>query len=199
MTGWTPLFQQIVGSSIWSAEDHVRIAWITMLACCRKDGICPVTAGGLARLANITPEKAQNALEILSAPDPDTLTQANEGRRIERADSGWKLLNWQTYREMAKKEMIKESNRIAQANWRASQQDASGTVVGQPGEVPDKAKGTWELTKIMEAKEKEAKELKLKHCSETAMGSTWNNEEARVEFQKLKREINKINKQIASK
>ena len=171
-----------------------------MLACCRKDGICPVTAGGLARLANISPEKAQEALEVLSSPDEDTLTQANEGRRIERADSGWRLLNWQSYREMAKSEMIKEQNREAQAKWRENQKRSSGTNAGQETEVPDKkTKGTWELTEIKKAKDQEAKDLKMRHCSETASGPVWNSEEARLQWNKLRKEAREINKQIANK
>lgn len=123
MTGWTPLFQQIIGSSIWGAENHIRIAWITMLAVANKDGIAPVTAGGLARLANISREEAAEALEALSSPDDDTLTQEFEGRRIERCDTGWRLLNFVKYRDMAKKAIIREQNRTAQAEWRASQDD----------------------------------------------------------------------------
>jgi len=119
MTGWTPLFEQIIASSIWSAPDHIRIAWITMLACCRKDGICPMTSGGLARLANITIEQAEEALKVLSSPDPDTLTQEHDGRRIERVPSGWALLNWSKYREFAKKRILREQNREAQARYRA--------------------------------------------------------------------------------
>jgi len=89
-----------------------------MLACCRKDGICPVTTGGLSRLANITIEQAEDALRVLSSPDKDTLTQEHEGRRIERVDSGWKLLNWDKYREQARKQILREQNRAAQARYR---------------------------------------------------------------------------------
>lgn len=92
-----------------------------MLAICNKDGIAPVTAGGLARLANITPEKALDALNILSSPDPDTLTQDNEGRRIERCSTGWRLLNFSKYREMAKSSILREQNRLAQERFREKQ------------------------------------------------------------------------------
>lgn len=123
MTGWTPLFQQIVASSIWSAPDHVRIAWVTLLAITPRDGVAPITAGGLARMANITREQAEDALNVLSSPDEDTLTQKNEGRRIERVAGGWKLLNWHDYRDKAKAAMVREQNREAQARWRESQEE----------------------------------------------------------------------------
>lgn len=118
MNGWTPLFQQIIGSSIWSTPDHVRIAWITLLACAGKDGVAPVTAGGLATLGRMTRENAEDALRVLSSPDDDTLTQEYEGRRIERVANGWKLLNWEKYREQAKKAILGEQNRLAQQRFR---------------------------------------------------------------------------------
>jgi hypothetical protein len=118
MTGWTPLYQQIVASSIWGAEDHVRIAWITLLAVANKHGIATITEGGLARLAVLSREKAADALKVLSSPDLDTLTQEYEGRRIERVENGWKLLNFQKYRELARKQAINEQNAMAQAKYR---------------------------------------------------------------------------------
>lgn len=123
MTGWTPLFQQIIGSSVWSAPNHVRIAWVTMLAVADKNGICALTVGGLSALARISREDAENAFDVLSSPDADTLTQANEGRRIERVPGGWRLLNWEAYREKAKRAIIQEHNRDAQARWRDKQKE----------------------------------------------------------------------------
>lgn len=130
MTGWTPLFQQIIGSSVWNEPDHVRVAWITLLASARKDGVAPVTAGGLAILARISREKAEDALKVLSSPDKDTLTQEHEGRRIERVEDGWRMLNWEKYRQMAKRAILGEQNRLAQQRYRDRASDASN---GQPG------------------------------------------------------------------
>lgn len=118
MTGWTPLFQQIIGSSIWSTPNHIRIAWVTMLATADKHGVCALTVGGLSALARISRQEAEEAFLVLSSPDADTLTQKNEGRRIVRVENGWKLLNWEDYREKAKRAVIQEHNREAQARWR---------------------------------------------------------------------------------
>lgn len=118
MNGWTPLHQRIVASSVWATPYHVRIAWITLLAVAGRDGTAHLTIGGLARMANIRLEEAADALKVLSEPDADTLTQENEGRRIERVASGWRLLNWESYRVLAKKAVLLEQNREAQAKWR---------------------------------------------------------------------------------
>jgi hypothetical protein len=126
MTGWTPLFQKIVGSSIWDEPDHIRIAWVTMLAITGKDGVCQVTAAGLARFAKITVEQAQEALDVLAAPDKASLSQdEKEGRRIERVDGGWKLINWEKFRELAKSASQREANAKHQAAFRERQIDTS--------------------------------------------------------------------------
>lgn len=118
MNGWTPLFQQIVASSVWGAEDHVRLAWITLLAITGRDGVAHTTVGGLARLANIPYDKAVHAVEVLSSPDLDTLTQEKEGRRIERVSNGYRLINFGKYREMTRKAVVQEQNRVAQEKFR---------------------------------------------------------------------------------
>jgi len=89
-----------------------------MLATADRNGVCAMTVGGLAALARISRDEAVDAFNVLSASDPDTLTQEHEGRRIERVDGGWKLLNWEIYREKAKKAIIQEYNREAQARHR---------------------------------------------------------------------------------
>lgn len=140
MTGWTPLHQRIVASSVWSTKYHVRIAWVTLLAITGKDGVAHVTVSGLARLANIKLEEAADALEVLSAPDPDTMTQdGNEGRRIARAETGWKLLNWDAYRVLAKKGLVQEQNREAQARWR-DRNRVEGTPADGPAVIPPMAR-----------------------------------------------------------
>lgn len=130
MQGWTPLFGQILGSSIWCAPDHVRLAWVTLLAAAGRDGVAHVTTGGLAALARITFENAADALRVLSEPDGDTLTQENEGRRIVRVKEGWKLLNFAMYREQARQSAVTEQNREAQARWRARQKAAGKSEEG---------------------------------------------------------------------
>lgn len=92
-----------------------------MLAVSDRTGLCAVTPGGLAALARISKEHAEDALRVLSEPDPETLTQANDGRRIERVDGGWKLLNWEKYREKARSAVIREQNRQAQERFRNKQ------------------------------------------------------------------------------
>ena len=99
MAGFTKLDSNIVDSSIWGEPYHRRIVWITFLA--KKDhaGIIRASVSGMQRAANVTMEEAQDAITCLESPDPDSRTPDNEGRRIQKIEGGWKVLNHQKYRD----------------------------------------------------------------------------------------------------
>lgn len=98
MAGFTKLFQSLLTSSIWQEDDKTRLLWITMLAAADADGLVEGTVPGLANLANISVDDCEQAIAKLEAPDRYSRTPDNEGRRIERADGGWRILNYDAYR-----------------------------------------------------------------------------------------------------
>lgn len=94
---YTKLFSSITESTVWSEPAGTRLVWITMLAKCNRSGEVFGSVPGLARLANVTVEEAQTALETLLAPDQWSRTPDHEGRRIAAIDGGWRLLNHAKY------------------------------------------------------------------------------------------------------
>lgn len=98
-SGYTKLFANIVTSSIWAEPLHVRVMWTTLLALCGSDGVAKVSENSVWRLANITEAEAEDALRILSSPDPFSKSQAEEGRRIVRVEGGFLLVNFLRYRD----------------------------------------------------------------------------------------------------
>lgn len=98
MTGYTKLFGSIVASTIWREPHTVRIVWITMLALANKNGIVEASIPGLADLSRVTLDEVQEALQALQAPDEFSRTPDFEGRRIEKHDGGWRILNHAKYR-----------------------------------------------------------------------------------------------------
>ena len=60
------------------------------------------------------------------------------------------------------------------------------------------SRDAWLITKKMEAKEKMAKELKDRYCSEVAFGPQWDDDGVRSEYMKLKHEIRALNEQLAA-
>lgn len=99
MAGYTKLWSDIVHSTIWREEAHVRLVWITMLAISDRNGYVGASLPGLADAARVTVDEAREALIRLAAPDPDSRTKDHEGRRITDAEGGWTILNYLYHRE----------------------------------------------------------------------------------------------------
>uniref|UniRef100_UPI003F7D84EE hypothetical protein n=1 Tax=Xanthomonas sp. 0924 TaxID=2835534 RepID=UPI003F7D84EE len=108
---FTKLFGSIIASTVWQEPDTTRITWITMLAMADKDGVISAAVPGLAHMARVSIEQCEAALATFMAPDPYSRTAANEGRRIEPVRGGWRLLNYDLYREKRDSETRREYQR----------------------------------------------------------------------------------------
>ena len=132
MAGYTKLFNSILASTIWRANDKTRIVWITLLAMADKDGIAEGSIPGLADMARVSIEDCKSALAELMAPDEYSRTADFEGRRIEPVDGGWLLLNHSKYRAKMSEDDIRERNRQRQAKWRERHKNnADSNVMSQ--------------------------------------------------------------------
>ena len=117
--GYTKLFGSLVTSSVWSEDDKTRIVWITMLALSNRDGVVEAATPGLARAANVALDDCRAALLKFESPDPESRSLAFEGRRVERVDGGFKILNYEKYMRMMDEESRREYKRNKQAEYRA--------------------------------------------------------------------------------
>ncbi len=116
--GFTKLHSGILASTIWRESPSVKVVWITLLAMADQDGIVEATLPGLAAFSNVTVEETEAAIEKFLSPDKHSRTPDCEGRRIEVIDGGWRLLNYEKYREKLSKEDLKEKARIRQQRHR---------------------------------------------------------------------------------
>ena len=116
---FTKLFSSITRSSIWLEDDQTLRVWVTMLALADRSGYVGASVGGLAALARVPREKTEQALSKFCAPDPDSRSKEFEGRRIEVADRGWNILNYQRFRDMRDEEARKEYERNRKREQRA--------------------------------------------------------------------------------
>ena len=82
MPNYTKLFNSIITSTIWNEDDKTRIVWITMLALADQNGEVQGSIPGLARLAGVSIEDAEIAINKFLSPDSYSRTPDNEGRRI---------------------------------------------------------------------------------------------------------------------
>lgn len=119
MDTWTPLWSKIVDSSIWCEPDTVRIVFITMLALKDSDHVVRHSAFQLGQRAKKTEDEVLKALKVLSSPDKKRLEpQPYDGRRIQRVEDGWLMLNGEEYRKKVSDEMRKARIRRAQSSYR---------------------------------------------------------------------------------
>jgi hypothetical protein len=95
---FTPLFSCIVDSSLWEENDGVVKVFMTMLAKQDRDYVVRGSAYNIAKWSNKKEADVLDALAVLSAPDTKRLEkQEFEGRRIERVEDGWLILNGALY------------------------------------------------------------------------------------------------------
>lgn len=108
MTSFAPVFSKIVDSSLWSEPDYICKVFVTLLAIKNSDHIARITAYALGRKCwpadlDGAEKRALDALAVLAAPDTRRIEpQPFEGRRIERVEDGWLILNGQAYEDMAR-------------------------------------------------------------------------------------------------
>lgn len=116
--GYTKLFGSLVTSSVWSEDDKTRLVWITMLALSDRDGLVEAAIPGLARAANVSLEDCENAIVKLEGPDHYSRSLEHEGRRVERVDGGFRILNYARYSLKMSFEDRREYQRRKQAEYR---------------------------------------------------------------------------------
>lgn len=89
----------ILDSSIWVEPSDTRVCWITMLAMADANGFVAATAPGIARKACVSLEAARAALLTFESADVDSRSLEADGKRVERVDGGYQILNYAKYRE----------------------------------------------------------------------------------------------------
>ena len=62
-------------------------------------GFIGASGPGIARRAGLEPEAGMLALEELASPDPESRSEAWEGRRLVRVNGGFVVLNFMSYRD----------------------------------------------------------------------------------------------------
>lgn len=141
MSGFTKLFSSIVTSSIWCESNTILRVWIAMLATADSEGLVEGSVPGFANLARVTRDELCEAIDVLSSPDNDSRTPANEGRRIETVEGGWQVLNYSAYR---KRGQGKEGSRAPYyREYRRKQKEkAEADVAQRCAQQPDVARDT---------------------------------------------------------
>jgi hypothetical protein len=162
MGGFVKIYSDILDSSVWAEPMATRIVWITILAMADKNGIVAASSDGIARRANVQFRSAEAAIAILEAPDPRSKSSEHEGRRIERIDGGYRVLNYLKYRALQSDKQKADAER--QRKHREKERDV--TVTSRNGHAPSrrvapkakaKAEAKADKTKTTDSASDEAK------------------------------------------
>jgi hypothetical protein len=114
------LFTKILDSSIWLEDVTTRIVWITLLAAMDEDGYAHFSATeNLAIRARVSLADTEAALVRLMSPDSNSENPANEGRRVERVQGGYFIINAKEHRKVMNREIRREQTRLRVARHRA--------------------------------------------------------------------------------
>jgi hypothetical protein len=97
--GYAKFYEQILDSSLWEESMATRLVFATMLLTCDKDGRVKASLPSLIRRANVPKGDGHEAIKTLEAPDLNSKSQEYGGRRIEKIDGGWLILNYKKYRD----------------------------------------------------------------------------------------------------
>lgn len=129
MDFYTPIFSKIVDSSLWSEPDYVVKVFLTMLAKKDRDFIIRGNAYNISQWAKKSEEETIKALKVLAAPDTRRIEkQPFDGRRIEKVEEGWLLLNGKHYQDL----MSKTNRRVYKAAKQAEYRARHGPSPGEP-------------------------------------------------------------------
>jgi hypothetical protein len=109
--GFTKLDEDFFDSSLVAEGPVATAVFVLLLAKARADGIARVAATVVGGRLGLTAEQTTAAFDVLAAPDPHSRSLEHEGRRIERVDGGWLILNYKKRREMGLREAVREYDR----------------------------------------------------------------------------------------
>jgi hypothetical protein len=113
------VFNDIFTSSVWEEEPHVRLLWIYFIVSRDQHGEVYGTNSGLARMVNLSVEQIEDALRVLSSPDPESTSSAEEGRRIVWVSNNrWRVVNHEHYSSLDNLEKKRAAHRVAQEKYR---------------------------------------------------------------------------------
>lgn len=143
---FTKLDRGILQSSIMAEDPATFKVWIVLLAACDADGIAPVSAVYISSVARLSLDMVKVAIARLEAPDPESRSTNDEGRRLRRIDGGFQLINYQVYRARSLREAEAERKRLYRkqhpptppSSDKENQQEGEGEASPPVRNCPDK-------------------------------------------------------------
>lgn len=135
------IFNQIFDSSI-AENPSVRRMFMDMLVLADRDGVVDMTHEAISRRINVDLKEVVECISCLEQTDPKSRSKDADGRRLLALDPnrtwGWRIVNWDKYRQSATQEML----RMAEAERKAEYRKRHGNNQSPPPVPPPSPSGT---------------------------------------------------------
>lgn len=122
-------FAQTFTGSMFGKGPVIFSVWSYIIANKDENGILELNPSLLAAIiGECTEEDIEAAIEFLAAPDPRSRSKKLDGRRIvQEGELQWQVVNNEEYREIARREQLRESNRERKRQQRERDRHATVT------------------------------------------------------------------------
>ena len=128
---YAKLFTSIYQGTL-RGNSHGLLVFTNLLAHCDKNGVADIHPRAIAEEVGLTVEQVRAALDVLEAPDTESRSPDEHGRRIVRLDEhrawGWVVVNYVKYRAIRNEDDRREQNRQAQDRFRKRSKPPSAVV-----------------------------------------------------------------------
>lgn len=132
-----PMFGKVFASlyqGTLRGQAHEILVFTNLIAHADREGYVDKHPRAIAEECGLSIEEVRAALGTLEAPDPESRSPDEGGRRIMRIDDhrawGWRLVNHLKYREMRNEEVRREQNRSAQERARGKRRESATVSSG---------------------------------------------------------------------
>jgi hypothetical protein len=97
ISSWLGLHRSILDGSLMEEPLATRWLWVVLLLVAGKGGFVGHTIERLARRAELTLEETKTGMKCFESPDPKSRSTTYDGKRIEKVEGGWRILNYQAH------------------------------------------------------------------------------------------------------
>lgn len=121
---YAKLFASLYQGTLRGCSDEILV-FTNLLAHADASGVVDKHWRAIAQETGLARERVEAAIATLEAPDPESRSPEEEGRRLIRTDEhrnwGWRIVNHAKYRAIRNEDDRREQNRKAQERWRNKQ------------------------------------------------------------------------------
>jgi hypothetical protein len=133
---YVPVFRDLLASNVWEEPAPTRCVWFWFMLMADPEGFVAGTLGSVSRGANVSRDEARDALEYLTRANPESRGTDEDGRMLEVVARGWRVVNLEKWRELAKAEAQRAHNRRYMQRVRGVDVESSGGDVEAPKPKP---------------------------------------------------------------